>query len=169
MAFYSICSLSLISFKRYRNTAGCSTAYNWSFKHLMGSDIHKKNNFAPPPPPYTQNWTVKLLFKNRRIHKQKNFKTPLPSSLLCGHHKCNAPYAMTNAYRKWKMVPLLSNFWNQFTVAIIFIFMKQLTFGDHFFLHILVEEYCELLVFLFFILFLISSVYYRCRLFSFNF
>ena len=103
----------------------------------------------PPSPPYTQNWTVKLLFKNRRIHKQKNFKTPLPSSLLCGHHKCNASYAMTNTYRKWKMVPLLSNFWNQFTVAIIFIFMKQLTFGDHFFLHILVEEYCELLVFLF--------------------
>ena len=29
------------------------------------------------------------------------------------------PYAMANAWHKWKTVPLFSNFWNQFTVHIV--------------------------------------------------
>ena len=51
-------------------------AYNLSFKHLKGSEINKKQSIVHPLPHYSQIWTVKLLFKNSRIHKHMtNFKT----------------------------------------------------------------------------------------------
>ena len=79
-----------------------------------------------------------------------------------------APYAMANAWQNWKMIPLLSNSWNQFTVAILFTFMKQLTVLGHFFLQILVEGYSELLALPFYLVSYIPSIYYWCPLLSFN-
>ena len=48
----------------------------------MGSHIHKKQPIVRPQN-LVKKWTIKLLFKNSRIHRHmNNLKTPP------GHHKC---------------------------------------------------------------------------------
>ena len=137
-----------IKFKWYQNTSGCGTAYNWSFKHLKGSDLTLTLN--------QQKWTIKLLLKNSRIHKHRNFKNPPPTSLLCGHHQCHAHGKYVTQKKDGSS---FINFLKFLKVAVIFIFIKQQTFLGNNFPPDFSGRVFWFSCFSFFILFLIPSVY----------
>ena len=139
--------------------------YNWPFKHLVGSHIHKKQPVVQPPPPYPQKWTVKLLFKNSRIHKHMtNFKTPPRISFLCGHHRCVLP--MLYGKDGPSFIKLLKSIYSSYYTIHVHE-TAEISWG-HFYFQILVERILNFLFFLFFILFLIPSIYHWCPLLSFN-
>ena len=71
--------------------------------------------------------------ESRFIQNQKPILQPLTLQTYAQPHLQNmalwflkgecmvyGPYAMSNAYHNWKAVPLLLNFWNQFTVSYIY-------------------------------------------------
>ena len=117
--------------------------YNWSFKHLLGSDIHKKPPIMQSPTPYPKKWTVKLQSKNSRIYDKHmtNFKIPHSTALLCGPSITqvkNGPY----------FIKFLKSSYSSYTIHI---YEKANIFGGLFFLQILVEVLVEILNFLFFL------------------
>ena len=144
-------------------------AYNLSFKHLKGSEINKKQSIVHPLPHYSQIWTVKLLFKNSRIHKHMtNFKThPIPRFYVDIINVCSI------CYGKWMrqvkdvkdgtcFMKFLKSIYSSYTIHIN---ETADIFGDHFFLQILVEGCSELLV----LPFLSYFFYFLCHLFLVSF
>ena len=117
--------------------------YNCSFKHLLGSDIHKKPPIMQPPTPYPKKWTVKLQSKNSRIHDKHitNFKIPHSTALLCGPSITqvkNGPY----------FIKFLKSSYSSYTIHI---YEKADIFEGLFFLQILVEVLVGILNLLFFL------------------
>ena len=129
--------------------------YNWSFKHLLGSDIHKKPPIMQPPTPYPKKWTVKLQSKNSRIHDKHitNFKIPHSTALLCGPSITqvkNGPY----------FIKFLKSSYSSYTIHI---YEKANIFWGPLFPPDFSESFSgnsELLVLPLFILFLTPSIYY---------
>ena len=95
--------------------------YNWYFiQAVKGLDIHKKWSIVWLPLPFHKNKQHKFCLKSvESAHIRQIPRPNTPTPLLCGRHKCSygGTYATANAWHKWKMVSLLSNFWNQFTVS----------------------------------------------------
>ena len=115
--------------------------YNWSFKHLLGSDIHKKPPIMQPLTLYPQKWTVKLQFKNIHDKHMTNFKIPHSTAILCDP-------SITQVKDGPYFIKFLKSSYSSYTIHV---YEKANIFGGLFFLQILVEVLVGILNFLFFL------------------
>ena len=128
-----------------------SLSYNWSFKHLKRSDIHKNWQLCNPHPLSTKMNSKTTVWKQQNLQTHEKFQDPTSYLSPLWTYKRMLPM-LRRMYKTSERWSLLSNFWNCFTVAILFSYsLNRWHFWGRFSLQILERKGILNLLFLLFL------------------